>query len=51
MRKTTCLRLLAVFALWAGIFALCLCLGRGGLTLYFEVPPEAAGVSFRFAER
>ena len=49
MRKTTCLRLLAAFALWAGIFALCLCLGRGGLTLYFEVPPEAAGVSFRFA--
>ncbi len=38
--------LAAAFALWAGVFALCLVFGGGGLTLYFEVPPEAAGMSF-----
>ena len=42
------IRLLAALALWTAVFALCLGLGRGGLTLYFEVPPEATGVSFRF---
>ncbi len=41
-------RLLAALAVCAALFALCLCLGRGGLTLYFEIPPEATGVSFRF---
>ena len=46
--KKTWIRLLAALVLWAGVFALCLWLGRGGLTLYFEVPPEATGVSFRF---
>ncbi len=48
MRKTW-IRLLAALVLWAGVFALCLCLGRGGLTLYFEVPEEATGVSVRFS--
>ena len=42
------IRLLAALALWTAVFALCLGLGRGGLTLYFEIPPEATGVSFRF---
>lgn len=46
--KKTWLLLLAALALWIGVFALCLCFGRGGLTLYFEVPPEAEGVSLRF---
>lgn len=46
MRKTL-LQLLAALAVWAGVFALCLVLGGGGLTLYFEVPPEATGMSFR----
>ena len=42
------MQLLAAFAVWALIFALCLGFGRGGLTLYFEVPPEAEDVSLRF---
>ena len=42
------MQLLAAFAVWALVFALCLCFGRGGLTLYFEVPPEAEDVSLRF---
>ena len=46
MRKTG-IRLLAAFVLWAGVFALCLLFGGGGLTLYFEVPPESTGFSFR----
>ena len=48
MRRTW-VRLLAAFVLWAGIFLLCLLPVRGGLTLYFEIPPEAEGYSFRFA--
>ena len=48
MRRTW-VRLLAAFALWAGVFLLCLLPARGALTLYFEVPPEAEGYSFRFA--
>ena len=47
MRKTW-LQLLAAFALWAAVFALCLFLSPGGLTLYFEIPPEANGASLRF---
>ena len=46
--KKTPVRLLTAFLLWTVVFALCLCLGRGGLTLYFEVPEESTGVSFRF---
>ena len=46
MRRTW-IGLLAALALCAGLFALCVALG-GGLTLYFEVPPEATGYSFRF---
>ena len=42
------MRLLAAFVLWVVIFGLCLAFGRGGLTLYFEIPPEATGVSLRF---
>ena len=42
------IRLLAAFVLWVAVFALCLGFGRGGLTLYFEIPPEATGVSVRF---
>lgn len=45
MRRTL-LALLLALAVWSGIFALCLLLGGGGLTLYFEVPPEAAGMRF-----
>ena len=41
------LQLLAALILWAGVFALFLAFGAGGLTLYFEVPPEAGGMSFR----
>ena len=47
MRRTW-IRLLAALTLCVGAFALCIALGRGGLTLYFEIPPEATGVSFRF---
>ena len=47
MRKTW-LQLFAAFMFWAGIFVLCLGMGRGGLTLYFEIPPEATGISLRF---
>ena len=42
------MQLLAAFALWAAVFALCLFLSPGGLTLYFEIPPEATGYSLRF---
>ncbi len=45
MRRTL-LELLLALAVWTGIFALCLLLGGGGLTLYFEVPPEAEGMRF-----
>ena len=48
MRRTW-IRLLAALAVWTAVFALCLGLGRRGLTLYFEIPPEATDVSFRFA--
>ena len=47
MRRTW-IQLLAAFLLWALVFALCLGFVRGSLTLYFEVPPEAEGVSLRF---
>ena len=47
MRKLL-LQLVAALLIWAAVFALCLALGEGGLTLYFEVPPEATGMSFRF---
>lgn len=47
MQKTW-VRLAAAFAALLAVFALCLRLGRGGLTLYFEVPPEATEVSVRF---
>ena len=47
MRKTW-IQLLAALAVWALVFTLCLALGPGGLTLYYEVPPEAEGVSLRF---
>ena len=40
--------LFAALAVWIGVFALCLALSGGGLTLFFEVPPEASGMSFRF---
>lgn len=46
--KKIWVRLLAALLLWSGVFALCLYLGRGGLTLYFEVPEEATGFSVRF---
>ena len=42
------LRLVVALAVWIGVFALCLTLSGGGLTLFFEVPPEASGMSFRF---
>ena len=42
------MRLLAALAVWTAVFALCLGLGPRGLTLYFEIPPEATGVSFRY---
>lgn len=47
MRRTW-IQLLAAFFLWALVFALCLVFVRGSLTLYFEVPPEAEGVSLGF---
>lgn len=47
MRRTW-IQLLAAFLLWALVFALCLGFVRGSLTLYFEVPPEAKGVTLRF---
>ncbi len=43
----TWIRLIAAFAACVLLFALCLCVGRGGLTLYFEIPPEATGHSLR----
>ena len=42
------IRLLAALVLWAAVFALCLGLERGELTLYFEVPPDASGFSLGF---
>lgn len=41
------LELLAAFALWLAVFALFLALSGSGLTLFFEVPPEASGWSLR----
>ena len=46
--KRILLQLAAALAVWIGVFALCLALGSGGLTLFFEVPPEATGYEFRF---
>ena len=48
MRRTW-IRILAALAAWILVFGLCLLLGRGGLTLNFEVPPEAVGMSLRYA--
>ena len=45
--KRVLLQLFAALMFWAAVFALCLNLS-GGLTLFFEVPPEATGMSFRF---
>ena len=47
MRKTW-IQLLAAAAAWAVIFFLGLSFGRGGLTIFFEVPPEATGVAFHY---
>ena len=47
MRRTW-IQLLAAFIGWIAAFGLCLLLTRGGLTLYFEVPPESTGMSLRF---
>ena len=41
-------RLLAAALLWACVFFLCLRIGGGGLTLFYEVPPDAAGHTFTF---
>lgn len=46
--KRTWVRLLGAALLWTGVFALCLLLGGRGLTLYFEIPPEATEAAFRF---
>ena len=42
-------QLLAALLLWAVVFAAFLRFGGGGLTLFYEIPPEAAGHSFLFA--
>lgn len=41
-------RLLAAALLWALVFFLCLRIGGGGLTLFYEVPPGATGHSLSF---
>ena len=46
--KRILLQLAAALVIWACVFALCLALSGGGLTLYFEVPPEAGGMSVHF---
>ena len=43
------LKLLAAGIGWALVFLLCLRLGGGGLTLFFEVPPDADGYSLTFS--
>ena len=40
--------LLAAFVFWTAVFGIGLCAGDGGLTLYFEVPPEAEGMEMSF---
>ena len=40
--------LLAALLFWALVFAAFLRFGGGGLTLFYEVPPEAAGYRFAF---
>ncbi len=42
------LMLLAAAALWLAVFAVFLRFSGGGLTLFYEVPPEAAGWELRF---
>ncbi|MBO5555988.1 MAG: YdcF family protein [Oscillospiraceae bacterium] len=37
------LQLLAAALLWLCVFAAWLCIGGGGLTLFYEIPPEATG--------
>lgn len=46
--KKLLIHLLAAFAVWVCFFALCLIVSGGGLTLFFEVPPEASNVSVSF---
>lgn len=41
-------RLLAAALFWVCVLFLCLHIGGGGLTLFYEVPPNAAGHSFIF---
>lgn len=42
-------QLLGALLLWLGLFALFLRFGGGGLTLFYEIPPEATGYEFRFS--
>ena len=46
--KRILLQILAALLLWTGVLFLCVRFGADGLTLYFEQPPEAAGMSIRF---
>ena len=41
-------QLLAAALLWLLVFAAFLRFGGGGLTLFYEIPPEATGHSLRF---
>lgn len=41
-------QLLAALLIWALVFAAFLRFGGGGLTLFYEIPPEATGHSFTF---
>ena len=47
--KKTLIQILAASLLWVCVLCLCIRLGGDGLTLYFELPPEAKGMELRFS--
>lgn len=47
--KKTLIQILAASLLWLCVLCLCIRLGGDGLTLYFEMPPEADGMEMRFS--
>ena len=48
-RPRTGLQFLAAAVFWLLAFALCLRIGGGGLTLFYEIPPEATGRELLFS--
>ena len=47
--KKTLIQIFAANLIWLSVLCLCIRFGGDGLTLYFELPPEAKGMEIRFS--